>query len=501
MICPPLVYYLALLLLPPPPPPALDTFAIKALRNALALSAAWLFLRLPLAYHVPQSIGLTYQLGLVGLYGSARVVDVFFISPYLLGHIPRRVIYRYEPRVGTPLIEGLRDLKNKTSPSPLSSLSSAQATPSTTPTPEPVNHGIMTNPLLNPKSKPKPDQSPSYFPLHLLHRSLITGPQLTPVLEHTTTEDGWPHTLSDRASWALELELSMRGAGFTWTTADVRHTRRTWLPTVPSRLHSIFLHALPTLLVSLAGVRAIYLRYSLADVDEVLWAAAQRNEEAGRWDIDYDDNLFGTRLPLLTQLTLTLCLGATLLAAFSLAHSIFAVVCSPLAPGPLAYFPPLYTKAPWEIRGGGLREFWSYGWHRLFARFFLVYGIWPGEWLERKLLGKTAQEPADVGKVLGGFLSSAFCHGFAARGVSGGNWWLARGEVVFFAMNGVAVVVEEVVRRVVVRRRMRRKGESLERWWDGWVGRVWWISVVLLSGRNFARGWVNAGLVREMSGL
>lgn len=110
-ICPPLIYYVALLFLPPSPPQAVETTASKLLRNGLALLAGFLFLRLPLAYHVPQSIGLTYQLGLVGLYGGARVLDAFFISPYLFGHVPRRVRYKHESRVGTPVFEGLRDVR------------------------------------------------------------------------------------------------------------------------------------------------------------------------------------------------------------------------------------------------------------------------------------------------------------------------------------------------------------------------------------------------------
>jgi hypothetical protein len=101
-LLPPLIYYLALLFLPPPPPQSIDTLAIKLLRNVLASIAGILFFRLPLAYHVPQSIGLNYQLALVGLYGGCRVLDAFFISPYGFGHIPRRVRYKHISRVQTP---------------------------------------------------------------------------------------------------------------------------------------------------------------------------------------------------------------------------------------------------------------------------------------------------------------------------------------------------------------------------------------------------------------
>ncbi|KAL9127355.1 MAG: hypothetical protein Q9217_003745 [Psora testacea] len=205
------------------------------------------------------------------------------------------------------------------------------------------------------------------------------------------------------------------------------------------------------------------------------------------------------------QAILTASLGAFLMAAFSLGHSAFAIILSPLSPHPLSYFPPLYTRRIWEITS--VRSFWSYGWHRLFSRLFLVYGVWPGEWLERKLMGKSNDEPADVGKVLGGFLSSAFVHSFAGYTVVPGGWRNASGEAWFFAENALAVVMEEGVRMVALRQRRAGRtvdlqggeGRSMDRWYDGMVGRVWWVTVLLYTGRSFARGWVLAGLVREMA--
>lgn len=481
MIGPPLVYYVALLLLPPAPPSTIDTLVMKTLRNLLALLAAFLFFRLPFAYHVPQSIGLTYQLGLVGLYGGARVIDAFFISPYIFGHIPRRVIYKHESRVGTPLFEGLRDLSTKPSQSTSSNpekLPAGDANDALQPDKTTEESTTSATDLLDNIRLPSLPPSSSFL---LLPQHLLTGPRPKPVLEHTIPEDGWPHALRARAAWALELMLSMRGAGFTWSTADVRHTRKTWLPTVHSRLHAILVHHVPTLAVCFAVLRSLCLRYGL------------EGNGGG-------EDLFDIHLPFHLQVVLTGCLGGFLMAAFALAHAAGAVLLSPLAPHPLAYFPPLYTIRIWEVRS--VREFWSYGWHRLFARFFLVYGIWPGEWIERRIMGKRDDERADLGKVLGGFVSSAFCHSFAVRGVLGGSWWLARGEAVFFVINGLAVVVEEGVKRVVLQWRQRRGGgQDVASWWDGWVGRIWWVGVLLISGRSFARGWVNAGLVREISGL
>ena len=434
-LAPPLIYYLALLLLPPFPNASSEPSAriIPFLRNSLALLSSILFFRLPLRYHVPFSVGLTYQLALVGLYGGCRVLDAFFISPYLFGHIPRRVKYHHAPRTCAP-------------------------------------------------RTPLGADAESYFSLHFL-----TPGDGEAVTETATTDEGWPHGWKDRASWALELELSMRGAGFTWSSADVRHTKSTWRPSVKDRSHSIFVHVFPVLLLTWAVVRDIYTFY-LANGES-----------------------FDT-LPTGLQLILTAALGAFLMAAFSLGHSIFAIITAPLAPHPLSYFPPLYTTRIWQVNS--VRCFWSYGWHRLFSRLFLVYGVWPGEWLERKLTGKGDGNAADVGKVLGGFVSSAVVHSFAAHTVTGG-WDGAFGEAWFFAENGVAVVLEEAVRMAVVRfrrrqkRREAKKGEEetkkdegpLERWYDGVVGRIWWTCVLLYTGRNFARGWVRAGLVREMAGL
>ena len=429
-LAPPLIYYLALLLLPPFPNTSSEPTArvIPFLRNFLALLSGTLFFRLPLKYHIPFSVGLTYQLALVGLYGGCRVLDAFFISPYLFDHIPRRVKYHHAPRRLAPRTQRGADAK-------------------------------------------------SYFSLHFL-----TPGDGEAVTETATTDEGWPHGWRDRMSWALELELSMRGAGFTWSSADVRHTKSTWRPSIRDRTHSIFVHVVPVLVISWAVIRDIYTLY-LVDGEP------------------FDD------LPIGLQLVLTAALGAFLMSAFSLGHSTFAIMLAPLAPHPLSYFPPLYSARVWDL--DSVRAFWSYGWHRLFSRLFLVYGVWPGEWLERKLTGKGDGEEADIGKVLGGFVSSAIVHSFAAHAVMGG-WDGAFGEAWFFAGNGVAVVVEEGVRMAAVRYRRQQKrqrggdgeGEiSLERWYDGVIGRIWWVCVLLYTGRNFARGWVRAGLVREMAGL
>lgn len=429
-VLPPLMYYFALILLPPFPNQP-NQALISVFRNTLALVAGFLFFRLPLRYHVPFSVGLTYQLALVGLYGGCRVLDAFFISPYFFRHIPRRVKYQHQPRSDSPAA-----LHNR-------------------------------------------NRSSSYFDLQFLQ------PRTVAVTETATTDEGLPQSWKDRASWALELELSMRGAGFTWTSADVRHTKMTWTPTVWDRVHSILLHVIPALSICVAMIRYISLNDLYPKSGQVR---------------SFDD------LSFLKQLLLTAALGGFLMTAFSLGHSVFAIILAPLKPHPLSYFPPLYTTRVWDLTS--VRSFWSYGWHRLFSRLFLVYGVWPGEWIERKLTNKGPEQPADVGKVLGGFVSSAFVHSFAAYTVVGGVLGDALGETEFFTGCGIAVIAEEIVKRLALRHRRRNRQASgedrskgLDRWYDSAIGRVWWISVLLYNGRHFARGWVKAGLVREMSGL
>ncbi|KAF7191970.1 Acetyltransferase aurG [Pseudocercospora fuligena] len=501
LLCPVLLYYIALLLLPPPPPPTVASVHIGVLRNILAGTAAYLFLRLPLAYHVPQSIGLTYQLGLVGLYGGLRVLDAFFVSYYGFGHIPRRVRYSHQRRPETPIAESAPRpwadggsngmLKKPSTPPPGSEVKGSSTT---------TGADTTKNDLLSVATPKRPSIAREISKSDLLEnmtnqsytdilsrdesyvtkmKKLLDGPKPIPVIETAHTEDGYPHGFTDRASWALELELSMRGVGFTWTTADVRHTTKTWLPTVQNRIHSVLVHVGPVIAFAWIIIKTIYVR-RLAPMTESKTPPSSPFDE-----LSYPE-----------QYLLTVALGAFLMAAFSLGHSLFAIICSPLAPSPLAFFPPLYTTRVWDITSA--RRFWSYGWHRLFARLFLVWGVWPGEWVERKLTGKRADQPADVGKVLGGFFSSALVHSFAVRGTLGGNWTDAAGEAKFFALNGIAVILEEAVTRAV--RRWPRGGRQKQTfWYDNWIGRVWWIGLLLTTGRNFARGWTKAGLVREMA--
>lgn len=521
-LLPPLLYYIALFLLPPPPPPAIQAAPFKILRNVLALTAAFLFFRLPIAYFVPQSIGLCYQLGLVGVYGGCRVLDAFFISAYGFGVIPKRVVYTQIARPETPIGDrpsflerswtdgGIRDpyhhseaMNDKVSKSRSPSISSgkgASMNGSTPKTVEPPESRAMSTSIhshaakdtsLYSRRQSTAAEAASYY----LHKT-FTGPRPTPIYETATTEAAWPKTIVDRASWALELELSMRGQGFTWTTADVRHTRKTWTPTIGNRVHSILVHVIPVQLAGWYIISTVYGKYLAQTIE-----AGDYNPFIGSthssiaYQLHRQGELFDS-LPISVQLVLTAALGSFLMSAFSLGHSLFAIMLHPFKPHPISFFPPLYTTRVWDLTS--VRGFWSFGWHRLFARLFLVWGVWPGEWAERKLLGKRRDQPADVGKVIGAFTSSAFVHAFSVRGVLAGRWTDAAGEMRFFLLNGLAVVLEGGVQKLVKHLR-RRMGWKSSMWYDSWIGRAWWMTAVIWSGREFARGWVKSALVREMA--
>lgn len=334
-------------------------------------------------------------------------------------------------------------------------------------------------------------ETASYF----LRRTL-SGPRPTAVTEHAITEPGYPHSFQDRASWALELELSMRGTGFAWQTADIRHTKKTWLPTVVNRLHSIAVHVLPVSLGAWYVISSVYASRLASTLEKDDYDPFTNLTRMGVGYKLYRQGELFDSLPVYVQIVLTTALGAFLMSAFSLGHSIFAIMLHPLSPHPLAFFPPLYTTRVWSITS--VRAFWSFGWHRLFARLFLVWGVWPGQWLERTILNKSKDAPADVGKVIGAFVSSAFVHAFSVRGVLAGRWTDAAGEMRFFLLNGIAVVFEGLVQRAVKMAR-RRMGWSESMWYDAWIGRIWWFAAVVWSGREFARGWVKSGLVREMA--
>lgn len=234
---PPLVYFLALVLLPP-------FFginqnlkkALPSIRIVLALTASALFAGLPLRYRVDHSAGLTYILALIGWYGATRIIDTFFLTD----HIPRRVQRKLKlvPDVDHA---ALNDDASLSSPS----------------TPFLTDDESAPPPLLSPQQRieasklsvqsdwsqsldfrkespsPQPEQqqeaknrSTPRNPFGLLEEaafSLIGGSRPRRGSLHIQKSREEPHatlTWPRRLLWALDLELSMRGVGWCWTTAE-----------------------------------------------------------------------------------------------------------------------------------------------------------------------------------------------------------------------------------------------------------------------------------------
>lgn len=156
----------------------------------------------------------------------------------------------------------------------------------------------------------------------------------------------------------------------------------------------------------------------------------------------------------------------------------------------LAFWPPLNSEPLTSVTT--VRQFWSRSWHRLFSRLFLVWGVWPGQWIQRNLIPASwnRHDPEHmVGKILGAFGISGVVHAAAGIAINGGQpsktfEWL------FFWCSGIAVVVEEGVQKTV--RHIR--GSDEPRWYDAWAGRAWTLTVLLWSGQYFTRGWYDSGL-------
>ncbi|KAI6125247.1 hypothetical protein EV401DRAFT_1938643 [Pisolithus croceorrhizus] len=132
--------------------------------------------------------------------------------------------------------------------------------------------------------------------------------------------------------------------------------------------------------------------------------------------------------------------------------------------GDLAQWPPIFNK-PWKATS--LHDFWTYRWHQLMRRSFIVLGGWP--------LGFVFGR---VGYVLGSFLASGILHSVLMATLSWNiEWWCMP---LSFGMMAVAVIIEHAFTQITGRRV------------GGWIGRVWTIVWLLMWGNmmvdRFARG-------------
>lgn len=225
-LLPPTVYFAALTLLPPFVHASKPTKRlITLIRSLLAVAAAGLFARLPLKYHVDHSAGLTYILALIGWYGATRVLDVFFITD----HVPRRVQRKLKPVVeegrhrphGVPLSPPSTPFltDDEAAPPPLSAQERVEASKFRQQTKwgagrtAPIAPATDQNGPASRSAKAVADATASFFGVGRPRRGSLH-------IEKTRSEEHARLSWVGRLVYALDLETSMRGVGWCWTTAE-----------------------------------------------------------------------------------------------------------------------------------------------------------------------------------------------------------------------------------------------------------------------------------------
>ncbi|CAO1636768.1 unnamed protein product [Parajaminaea phylloscopi] len=565
-ILPPATYFLALFLLSAgdesgrdsrrPPP-----LVILAKYLLAAVSAASFF-TLPFLFHVPGSAIFTYQLGLIGCFGSARVLDIFFLS---------------RPR-----------------------------TPKRISVPQPDHQA---------RSLRRPHRGHEHEE-QKLWRGAPVYPPGTDNLEWKVEET--PTTLGGRLWWALDLMISMRGIGWDFASADVRHDISPWQPPSSRQVKLALFRLLPALMVA-----AFVTRHLLARLGHPLDAPLLHTSPS---IVD---------LPPTLRPVLVLATGVSLYTLFDAGYTLVSAIALPVLEGVsrskrvklhnVDFFPLLNPLKLPEITS--VRGFWSKAWHRLFHRAFLIFGILPFQNLALFLFPRAGApildftghpDPArllpkgthDWAKVLGAFFASGMVHAISERAALGGrvalpdnNFWLragfssfdgssrpvhlksaaglpghevsgpwsvsrvvppfsGAGEFTFFMLNGLAVLFEGAVwnvvktyrKRALLERRRRERDhrqspgdgklspgrqEELEaerllaseeesddgikrsgspplssaagsaseevsdadltRWYDRYIGLVWAVWVLLETGQAFVDGWVKSGILAELT--
>ncbi len=150
-------------------------------------------------------------------------------------------------------------------------------------------------------------------------------------------------------------------------------------------------------------------------------------------------SIFYASLPLapriLVSTSIVLLSAALMISGFETIYAAITIVAVQYLGHPPSAWPPLMDN-PWAA--DSLSDFWAKRWHQALRRSFLVFGGIPGGWIAGR-----------VGVVLGAFLVSGMFH-------ECGTYLLGRGfdhrVTVFFAVQGIFVVLERVWKKVTGRR-------------------------------------------------
>lgn len=146
--------------------------------------------------------------------------------------------------------------------------------------------------------------------------------------------------------------------------------------------------------------------------------------------------------------------GCALMTGFQMMYDLSTLVGVGLLDHDPTSWPPILDN-PWISTS--LNEFWAKRWHQLLRQTFIVMGGMPG----KVLAGR-------IGMVLGTFLASGLYHECAS--IAMGREWDNR-VIIFFAMQGVFVILERVWRQVTGKRV------------GGWPGMLWVYFDIMVLGQ------------------
>ncbi|KAI5121341.1 hypothetical protein M0805_000649 [Coniferiporia weirii] len=166
-----------------------------------------------------------------------------------------------------------------------------------------------------------------------------------------------------------------------------------------------------------------------------------------------------------TSTALHIASGFALLAGFQMVYDLATLVGVGLLQHDPTSWPPVIDR-PWAATSLG--ELWARRWHQLLRQTFIIYGGVPGYAVGGR-----------VGMVLGTFLASGLYH--EASSLAMGRGWDPH-VVLFFAAQGVLVLLERVWKRVTGKRVC------------GWPGRVWVYFVIMVLGQAMIDSWHKKGL-------
>lgn len=447
-LLPPLTYYIALFLLSEPRPSKLDVVHKYLFAGTSAVS----FLGLPFQYYVPGSATFSYQLGLIGCFGAARVIDIFFLSR---PRVPTRI------RVPQPGV------------------------------------GIRTPIEGHEHAEDEEERNGTVYP----HTDNLTW-----------STEPLPMTIPARLWWALDLMISMRGIGWNFASADVRHDISPWQPPSRRQIRRALLQILPALGTAMFISRVLLATY-LHGVEHQAASPLHLSHSV-------------VEIPPHYRPLFVLATGVSLYSLFDAGYTLVSAMMLPAMKvvtkeagsdlHNVDFFPLLNPHKLTEITS--VRSFWSKAWHRLFHRAFLIFGILPFQNLalflfprpNAKILSPRAHpDPGrllpkgthDWAKVLGAFFASGMIHAISERAALGGrlalpanNLWLQAGwsrhhlaglnlqsnkglagadhpgrwsvsrivppfsgggEFTFFMLNGIAVLIEGAFYQFIIAQRKK----------------------------------------------